>query len=323
MVFAPAPQLTITIEKRGDRPDIHLHAGGQGVWQARMITVLGVPVSLCTALGGECGRVLSALLPGEGVGLHAVYCDSRNGAYVHDRRGGTRVPIAQAAGDPLSRHELDELYGLTLTEGLEAGVCLLAGPAEEPVVPPDMYRRLAKDLTRNGATVLADLAGDYLSAVLAGGVRFVKVSHEELIADGRADGDSTEELVKALYDLRDAGAKAIVVSRAHRPALALLDDDIVYEVTIPELEPADPRGAGDSMIAGVAAALARNESIASAVRAGAAAGALNVTRHGLGTGRAEGITRLATRVRLAPVDTSHKGGRLATPHDLAARARPR
>jgi 1-phosphofructokinase len=52
MVFAPSLLITVTIEDRGGEPDIHVHAGGQGVWQARMISSLGVPVVLCAALGG-------------------------------------------------------------------------------------------------------------------------------------------------------------------------------------------------------------------------------------------------------------------------------
>lgn len=51
MVFAPSPQLTVTVEERGGEPDLHLHAGGQGVWQARMIASLGVPVTMCAARG--------------------------------------------------------------------------------------------------------------------------------------------------------------------------------------------------------------------------------------------------------------------------------
>jgi 1-phosphofructokinase len=39
------------------------------------------------------------------------------------------------------------------------------------------------------------------------------------------------------------------------------------------------------------------------VRTGAAAGALNVTRHGLGTGRVDAVQVLTERVRLTPVDT--------------------
>ncbi len=30
MVFAPSPELTVTVEDRGGAPDLHLQAGGQG-----------------------------------------------------------------------------------------------------------------------------------------------------------------------------------------------------------------------------------------------------------------------------------------------------
>jgi 1-phosphofructokinase len=297
MVFSPAPELTVTIEAGGDRPDIHLHAGGQGVWQARMIRSLGVPVVLCAMLGGEVGRVLGPLIATEEIELRAVRAAERNGAYVHDRRDGTRRELARARGEPLSRHTLDELYGMALAEGLRASVSLLAGVQDEGVVPPNAYRRLTGDLSRNGCRVIADLAGEYLDAVLAGSPTLVRVSHEQLINDRRAADESTEALITAMRSLRAAGAESVVVSRGNRPALALLGDDVVT-VQMPSLEPADNRGAGDSMTAGVAAVLATGGSLIDAIRTGAAAGALNVTRHGLGTGRADVIARLMERVRL-------------------------
>jgi 1-phosphofructokinase len=300
MVFAPSPQLTVTIEQLGEEPDVHLHPGGQGVWQARMITSLGVPVTLCATLGGEIGRVLQPLIEAEGIDLQVVSGHSGNGVYVHDRRGGKRMVLAESPGDPVPRHDLDELYGLALTEGLRADISLLSGPASERIVDTDTYRRLASDLSRNGVRVIADLSGSYLNCVLEGGVSFLKVSHEELVRDGRANDDSDAELIRAMRQLRAQGAAAVVVSRADRPALALLDNDLV-EVVLPTLEAADPRGAGDSMTAGAAAVLAQGGDLATAIRTGAAAGAVNVTRRGLGTGRLDVIERLMERVTLKPV----------------------
>ncbi len=72
VVLAPAPLLTVTIEDRAGEPDIHVHAGGQGIWQARMLSTLGVRVVLCAALGGETGDVLRHLVPTEDVELRAV-----------------------------------------------------------------------------------------------------------------------------------------------------------------------------------------------------------------------------------------------------------
>jgi 1-phosphofructokinase len=303
MVFAPAPQLTVTIERRGEGQEIHLHAGGQGVWQARMVAALGQPVVLCGVFGGEVGRVLEPLIATEGITIRAVRGQSRNGTYVHDRRGGTRVDVAEVPGEPLSRHELDELYGAALAEGLAAEVCLLSGAAHPTVVPPDMYRRLSIDLGRNGRRVVVDLSGEHLRAVLSGQPYMVRVSHEDLGA-----GDDIASLIASVCQLRASGANTVVVTRAQRPAVALVGD-VIYEVVTPTLEPADARGAGDSLTAGLAAALAAGDTDAEAVRSGAAAGVLNVTRHGLGTGERAAVRQLRERVRLVPVGSAGADGR--------------
>jgi 1-phosphofructokinase len=303
MVFAPAPMLTVTIEPHGDAPDIHLHAGGQGIWQARMISTLSVDVVVCAALGGETGRVLEALMVGEEMRLRVVTTGTANVAYVHDRRDGDRRELARSVASPLTRHEVDELYGMTFAEGLGARVCLLSGTPTPPVVAPEVYRRLAGDLRRNGGSVVADLAGDYLTEALAGGLSLVKVAHDELIECGRVADDDEKGLVKALHAMHEEGAESVVISRGERPALALLDGS-AYRVIAPTLEPADTRGAGDSMTAGAVAVLARGGDAATAVRTGAAAGAVNVTRHGLGTGEAGVIAQVLERVTLERLSSS-------------------
>lgn len=302
MVFAPAPQLTVTIEQHHDEPELHVHPGGQGIWQTRMITVLGAQVTLCTATGGEVGRVLSPLLADlPGVTLRLVNREHGSGWYVHDRRGGSRQEIAERPGSPLSRHELDELYNLTLAEGLRAGIAILSGPAHPSVIKAEVYGRLAADLRANGCQVIADLCSRQLSAVLEAGISVLKISHEELIADGKAPDGSTGSLVKALVELHENGAESVLVSRADMGALALFNGEI-YNVALPRLTPAEHRGAGDSMTAGVAATLANGGSMEEAVRTGAAAGALNVTRHGLGTGHVDAVRVLTERVRLTPIE---------------------
>jgi 1-phosphofructokinase len=300
MVFAPAPQLTVTIEQQHDEPELHVHPGGQGIWQTRMITSLGAEVTLCAAVGGEVGRVLKPLLDFKGVQLRTVPRETGSGWYVHDRRDGSRREIAEQPGAPLTRHELDELYNLALAEGLRPGTAVLSGPPHPSVIRPEVYRRLAGDLRANGCKVIADLCGRHLEAVLDAGLHVVKVSHEELIADGLAADDSDEQLTGALRKLHDDGAESALVSRADVGALALINEEI-YRVGVPKLAPTDSRGAGDSMTAGVAAVLAQGGDMSTAVRTGAAAGALNVTRHGLGTGHLDAVQVLTERVQLTPI----------------------
>lgn len=126
-MFAPAPLLTITVERALDgRDELHLHPGGQGFWIARMAQALGGDVSLCGPFGGETGAVLRHLLEASGFRVRAIEMPSANGAYVHDRRDGERRELWKAELGVLGRHELDELYTATLAEGIRASVCVLA-----------------------------------------------------------------------------------------------------------------------------------------------------------------------------------------------------
>jgi 1-phosphofructokinase len=303
VVFAPSPILTITIEGDLDDPgdaDVHVHAGGQGVWQARMLRSLGARVRVVAALAGETGQVLRDLLRDEGLELVAVERAGKGAAYIHDRRGGDREPVVETAGDALSRHELDELYGLALREGLRADAVVLSGPVGDEVLPADTYRRLAADLRAGDALTVVDLAGDRLAAALGAGVDVVKVSHEELIADGRiADGEQGDlgRLAEAMRGVRDDGARIVIVTRAADPAL-VLHDDVLLEVTGPTVEVVDHTGAGDSFTAATTAVLAAGGAVRDAVALGAAAGAVNSTRHGLGTGDPETVRQVAEAVRI-------------------------
>jgi 1-phosphofructokinase len=300
-VFAPSPLVTVTIERAPqDGDEVHLHAGGQGFWVARLLAVLDTRVTLGGAFGGETGHVVRTLIEREGVHVRGVESTGSNGAYVHDRRSDARVTIANMASTPLSRHEVDELYGTALVEALEADVCVLCGRAGT-LLPADTYRRLAADVTANGKPVVADLAGATLDAALEGGVTVLKVSHEELLTDKRARSDSVDDLVTAMRGMSRAGAAHVIVSRAAHPALALLDGHF-FTIHGPSVETVDPRGAGDSMTAGVAAALARGEDLLRAARLGAAAGGLNVTRRGLATGSRSEIERLTDHVEVHPLE---------------------
>ncbi|MGH9024270.1 MAG: 1-phosphofructokinase family hexose kinase [Acidimicrobiia bacterium] len=297
LVFAPDPVVTVTVEAGTERDEIHFHAGGQGVWVARMVAALGMEVSLCGPFGGEAGRVALALIASGGIGLVEVETSVSGGVYVHDRRSGERVSLAETPPEPLGRHDLDQLYGAALAGALDAAVCVLGGPGPwaTPPIPPEVYRRLASDLSQNERIVIADLSGEALSAALAGGISVLKVSHEELIADGRATDAELATLVSCLRRLRDEGAEHVIVTRGAEPAVALVGDDVV-QVTHPHLEAVEHRGAGDSLTAGIAAGLAQGRTIAEALRLGAAAGTLNVTRRGLATGNRRDIERLAEHV---------------------------
>jgi 1-phosphofructokinase len=295
-VFTPAPVLTITIEQdASDEPELHIHAGGQGFWVARMVHALGQPVTMCAPLGGETGTVLAVLIREEGVQLTSVAMAGSNGAYVHDRRSGDRRVIAETTPPTLGRHELDELYSVTMAAALRLGVCVLAGARPDSVLPPETYERLVCDLAAASVHVVADLSGPQMEAAVSAGLPLLKISDEQLVRSGYARDQSVEHLLGGIDALRTKGVRDLVLSRAEQPVIAAVDGQLL-EVEAPRLQVVDHRGAGDSMTAGLAVAAARGLGIADALRLATAAGAANVTRQGLATGDADAIDELAQRV---------------------------
>ena len=111
--------------------------------------------------------------------------------------------------------------------------------------------------------------------------------------------DAFEELIDGARQLKEAGAEHVLLSRAAEPAIVLNGDERsrdVIELRGPRFESMDPRGSGDSMSAALAVGLASGMPPIEALRLAVAAGALNATRRGLGTGTRDEIEDLRHHV---------------------------
>ena len=309
-VFGPNPLLTVAVESRGaDGDDVHMHAGGQGVWVARMAGELGARPILCGFAGGETGAVLRALLepmPGE---RRLVETATPTGAYVVDRRGGARSVLASGWSGPPSRHELDELFSVTCAAALEAGALVVCNPFPADTLPVGLYGDLVADVRASGVPVVVDLSTPRLEAALAAGPELVKLNDWELAELLEAPVYPQSRLVDAAAGLIDRGAQSVLVTRAGEPAL-FHDGTQALELVPPRFERGAREGCGDSMAGGIAAGLAAGLGMHDALVLGAAAGAANFLRHGLGTGSRSVVESLAGRVELRPLGSGgewHEG----------------
>lgn len=295
-VFAPTVRLSVTIECTAGVDELHVHPAGQGFWVARMLMTLGAPPVLCAPIGGETGDALGALLadlPSQGL----VRCSVANSSYVHDRRSGEREEVAAIASAPLGRHVEDDLVSSILAFGLASTVVVMCGSNLDGNITPDVYERVCHDLRSAGVCVVADLSGDELRCALAGGIDVLKVSHEELTDDGWATQTDEDGLFAGIDALRAAGAVDVVVSCGKDGVVAAIGDHR-YRATSPEMSVVDHRGAGDSMTAALAFARANGIGAEDALRLAVAAGAANVTRHGLASGHPAAIAQLARLVEI-------------------------
>ena len=299
-VFGPCPLLTVTVEALpGDRDDIHLHPGGQGVWVTRMAGELAADPVLCAFIGGETGAVLKPLLealPGE---LRLVRTATSNGCLIVDRRQGERRVVAARWSDPVSRHEIDDLVSIACAEALGSEALAVCGGYPAEVVPDTVYGELVATARANGVPSFVDLSSPSLDGALEAGPDVVKINDWQLAewlsapVDGARWRPAAERLLAA-------GARAAVITRAGEPALAVRDGQ-AWELVPPRLERGFREGCGDSMLGAMAAATAAGESWEDSLVLGAAAGAACFLRQGLGSAKREVIDELAERVELRPL----------------------
>jgi 1-phosphofructokinase len=298
-VFGPHPMLSITVEsltaEGGD--DIHVHAAGQGVWVARIAAELGAEPVLCGFIGGETGTVLRPLLEQMSVELRLVETAEASGCYLHDRRSGEREPIAQSAAMPPSRHEIDELFSSTVAAALDSGALALCGPYPSEALPLEIYGNLVADAKANGTPVLVDLSPPRLDSALEGRPDLVKINDWELAKYVTGPVDTEERMRAAAQRLLDAGAGAAIITRAEEPAMVLRGEE-AWTLVPPRFERGSREGCGDSMMGALAAGMAAGVEWGEMLQTGAAAGAANFLRHGLGSGSRSVVEDLARRVEL-------------------------
>jgi 1-phosphofructokinase len=264
-----------------------------------MLEVLGCASRLVSPIGGEAGTVLAAVMSDWSIECTAVPTSISSPTQIHDRRSGERVELVTAEVPLLDRHGADDLYAAALEAALRCNAVVLTSGGDT-VLPDEAYGRLVKDLNANGTRVFCDLHDGALAAVLESGeIDALKISEDDLRVDGWAVG-SEPQAIDAAKQLADRGAHMVVVSRADEPAVACLDGRVV-RVTPPPVAEVDHRGAGDSMTAGIGVGLLRGLDPMDVLRLGAAAGAGNVARHGLGSGSPDLISELTQHVEIEDV----------------------
>jgi 1-phosphofructokinase len=301
-VFGSHPLLAITIERRGeDQDDVHLHPAGQGVWVARMAAELQAHPILCGFIGGETGKLLRPLLLELDGETRLVTTSAACGCYVIDRRSGERDMVASAWSDPPSRHEVDDLFSVTVAAALASEVLVLCGPVPSEALPLEVFGSLIADVRAGGTRTIVDLSSPRLNSALEGGPDFVKLNDWQLA--GFLDGPSTEpeQIREGARRVLEAGAGCVLVTRGGDPALVMTRDR-AWELVPPRFSRGAQEGSGDSMVGALAASLARGLDIEEALRWAAAAGAANFLRHGLGTGARGVVSDLQPRVELRPLD---------------------
>ncbi len=256
-------------------------AGGGGVNVARVADRLGTSSLAILPIGGGNGARLARQLDLEHVAHLDIACEgeTRQSFTVNELSTGNQFRFV-IPGEPIDSATLERCRLASLAAAGEAACLVISGSLPDGV-PAGFVVDLIEAVDALGVEVVVDTSGAAMLEALASPARLLKPSARELSAVAGRELITEADIEEALLDvMATANCRAIVVSIGAGGAMMLDRDEGFQRFRAPSVRVASAVGAGDSMVAGMAVALVRGDSISDAVHLGIAAGTATVLSAG-------------------------------------------
>jgi tagatose 6-phosphate kinase len=216
---------------------VHTRAGGKGVNVARVLRSLGHDVLVLGPVGGATGEAVRADLDASGLAHDLVPCAGETRRTVTIVAGGEATSLAEP-GPVIAPDEWAALEARIP----DADVLVLSGSLP-PGVDADAVAGLVARLSARDVPVIVDTSGEALRRA-APYAWAVKPNAEELAATTGTDDP--------VAGARMLGARTVVVSLGAEGLLAVTGDQ-VHRAAPPRVVSGNPTGAGDAVVAALAA----------------------------------------------------------------------
>ena len=258
---------------------VDVRGGGKGVNVARALRCVGVDSHVVGYSGGIVGRATVDLAESEGLRVTPVEVggEGRSCLTVLARRAETTV--FNEPGPTIGETDFQRLME-AVDEHLHSARVFVCSGSWPPGSPPDSAARLIALARQRGCVTVCDTSGEFLVRALDAKPDVIKPNVPEAraalgaVAAEMIDErhDTLEHAATAAEALLERGPRAVIVTAGSAGAVLAQDDDTeVYPAL--DVNVVNPVGAGDALVAGVAAALAEGDDLPAAVRRGVAMGA--------------------------------------------------
>jgi 1-phosphofructokinase family hexose kinase len=289
---------------------------GKGINVARVVAVLGEPVTALGLVGQDAMPAFATTLAERGIENRLVLVP-----------GATRISVTVL--DPVGHTEthLRELGAQPPVEALDCVHSILGQVSDQdwvvfagslpPGLPVDIYRTLIRLCADRGAQTLLDANGPPLLPGVLAAPTLLKVNlfelrtlHPAWQVVGRQAASTVErawdvsptEILDAARDLQMRGVRMVIVSLGERGVIGLDARGHAWSASTQLDRPVvDAVGSGDALGAGCVVALSQGRSFAQTLRLGVACGAANTLLAGAGRCYLSDIDRLAARATVAPL----------------------
>ncbi len=276
-MFLEVPRMTPGRKLRCPAPIYGPDGGGINV--SRAIRRLGGSSVAIFPAGGATGDLLVTMLHREQISTNVVRIGEATpeGVNVTERATGHDYRFA-VPGPDLTPDEWQQCLR-ALRDHQPAPDIVVASGSLPPSLPVDFYGRVAAIAQECGFRLIVDTTGEPLRHAATRGTYLLKpnVGELSLIAGGAISETVVEGAARSIVA---AGRAQVVVVSLGAAGAMLVDARGLERIPAPIVPLASRAGAGDSMVAGIALALARGWDIDDSVQFGVAAGSAAVIAPG-------------------------------------------
>lgn len=294
-VFVPAwvPDKTLratqTVQSMGGKPTDASYILGE----------IGMPSLALGLAAGTTGHKVVAMLGERGAASDFIWVDgeTRINVVVIDEDAGTHTTVTTTTMDVSPAH-VTALLDRARAAMAGASVMVTGGSLPRGVAP-SVYADLIRIGREAGVPVIFDAAEPNLSIGLAAGPTLIKPNRDELSALLGRPVRSVEDAYAAGRHLHEQYGVIPIITLGGEGGLAVLPDRAWRIPPIP-VEVVSPAGAGDAVLAGLAASFERRQPLEEGLRLGFAAATAVLLQPGTADCRRADVERFLPQVQLLP-----------------------
>ncbi|HYO87925.1 MAG TPA: 1-phosphofructokinase family hexose kinase [Candidatus Limnocylindrales bacterium] len=294
-VFVPAwkPDTTIRATRSAES------MGGKPTDASFILGELGIPSLALGFAAGPTGQKVVQMLAARGVESEFVWVDgdTRTNVVVIDEQAGshTTVTTTTMTVSPVHIEALLERVRAAMT----GATVLVTGGSLPFGVPPSFYAEVIQIANEAGVPVIFDAAEPNLSAGLRARPTLIKPNRDELAALLGRPVRSVEDAYQAGGDLQAQYGVIPVITLGSEGGLAVLPGR-AYRIPPIPVEVISPAGAGDAVLAGIAASFERRQPLEDGLRLGFAAATAVLLQPGTADCRRADVDAFLPQVQLLP-----------------------
>ncbi len=258
---------------------VQLDFGGKGFNVSRMLKELNQPSKAVGLLGGQTGKTIADGLKAQGIEVVSIPVsgETRTNVSIVTPGGSKHIKVNEK-GPTVSEAEIQRVFQFISEKATSGTLWVLAGSIP-PGVNASVYQQMTQKIKELGGDVVLDTSGEALRKGVQAHPKLVKPNLFELSQLTGREVTGLQEILDNPAIARAVGAEFVAVSAGDKGAL-LTDGEKTAICQPPEIQEANPVGAGDAMVAGLSFALYHGYDLEQALMLGVACGTASAMQSG-------------------------------------------